>query len=119
MGISPFANLTGPNGSYQPRCDNDAYFIMMTDGDPSSSGNYHNAAASIQGLLPDASYTDATYTDKNGNVYTLAAMYQHFPRIAEFMANNDVYSKDQKTNNIKTFTIGFGNGMSEKGQGML
>lgn len=117
--ISPFANLTGPNGSYQPRCDNNAYFIMMTDGDPSSNGNYHNAAASIQGLLPDASYTDATYTDENGNVYTLAAMYQHFPRIAEFMANNDVYSKDQKTNNVKTFTIGFGNGMSDKGQGML
>ncbi|TMO83755.1 pilus assembly protein [Pseudoalteromonas spongiae] len=117
--ISPFANLTGPGGSYQPRCDNNAYFIMMTDGDPSDNSGYHSAAESIATLLPDAKYTDATYKDDNDNEHTLSVKFQHFPRLAEYMAKNDVYSKDTKVNNVYTYTIGFGNGMSDEGEGML
>lgn len=116
---SPFANLTGPGGSYQPRCDNNAYFIMMTDGDPSTNTSYNNAAGLIKGLLPDERYTSATYEDDYGNTKTLPEVPQHFPRLAEYMANNDVYDKDNKVNNVFTYTIGFGNGMSDKGEGML
>ncbi|WP_100912976.1 pilus assembly protein [Pseudoalteromonas spongiae] len=118
--ISPFANLTGPGGSYQPRCDNNAYFIMMTDGDPSGNSSYHDAAGPIATLWPDDKYTKAKYKYNDaGDTTELGSNFQHFPRLAEYMAKNDVYSKDTKVNNVYTYTIGFGGAMSPEGKGML
>lgn len=102
--ISPFANLV--DGQYQPRCYNDAFVVIITDGDPTSDSG---ANTSIKNLL---------YAKEN--VYPSDYKGSHLPNLARYMAQYDVYSATADIEEkVRTFTIGFGTGMSENGKAIL
>lgn len=100
---SPFENLV--NGTYKPRCDNNAYLIVMTDGDPTRDTGADNY---IKGLLHA----------KEG-VYPSSYKNNHLANIARYMAQYDVYPSTQVDERVYTYTIGFGNGMSSNGTAIL
>lgn len=102
--ISPFANLV--DGKYQPRCYNDAFVVIITDGDPT---NDTGADSTIKNLL---------YAKEN--VYPNAYKNSHLPNLARYMAQYDVYSSTADIEEkVRTFTIGFGTGMSPDGKAIL
>lgn len=82
------------------RCDNNAYVIYMTDGDPNGGTS---SAVNIQGL------TKTSYSSTE----TL------LPELAKYMATNDQYPDTPEDNFVYTYTIGFGNGMKQSSITML
>ncbi|WP_372766864.1 pilus assembly protein [Pseudoalteromonas sp.] len=82
------------------RCENNAYVIFMTDGDPTSGTD---ATSLIQSL------TNTSYSSTE----TL------LPELAKYMANNDMYPSTPEDNFVYTYTIGFGNGMKPESIKML
>ncbi|MDE3273484.1 pilus assembly protein [Pseudoalteromonas sp. G4] len=94
--ISPFRRAS--DGTL--RCDNNAYVIFMTDGDPNGGTS---SAYNIQSL------TDTTYSSTESLL----------PELAKYMANNDLYPDTPEDNFAYTYTIGFGNGMKPSSIEML
>ena len=82
------------------RCDNNAYVIFMTDGDPNGGTS---SKSRIQSL------TGKTYSSTESLL----------PELAKYMANNDLYSTTSEKNHVYTYTIGFGNGMKDSSITML
>ncbi|MCF6457113.1 PilC/PilY family type IV pilus protein [Pseudoalteromonas sp. MMG024] len=102
--ISPFANLV--DGKYQPRCYNDAFVVIITDGDPTSDSG--------------ANTTIKNWLYAKENVYPSEYKGSHLPNLARYMAQYDVYSSTADIEEkVRTFTIGFGTGMSDNGKAIL
>lgn len=97
--VSPFSNLV--DGKYQARCDNNIALLIMTDGDPTAD----DAATYIKGLFTAEGATKPS-TEHGSDL----------PNLAKYMAQYDVYKATSSlTENVFTYTIGFGNGMSSDG----
>jgi type IV pilus assembly protein PilY1 len=102
--ISPFSNLA--NGEYQPRCDNNAFLMIVTDGQPYEDDQHDST---IINLL----------TDKDEDRPS-AVQSSHLHSIARYMAKYDVYSGPENVDErVYTYTIGFGNGMQNRGKTIL
>jgi type IV pilus assembly protein PilY1 len=93
---SPFKRAA--NGKL--RCDNNAYVIYMTDGDPNNGTSAKSKIKTLSG------------SSSNNTTELL-------PELAKYMANNDIYSSTDEDNFVYTYTIGFGNGMSDSAITML
>jgi len=95
--LSPFRQLS--NGTL--RCNNNAYLIYMTDGDPYGYPDSYDEIETLTGIA-----------DSSGK-------YEYLPALAKYMATNDVFEGTSETNNVFTYTIGFGNGLSPAAITML
>ncbi|AIY65019.1 pilus assembly protein [Pseudoalteromonas piratica] len=95
---SPFRR--GTDGKL--RCDNNAYVIYMTDGDPNGG---ESSEQSIESLTKK--YYSSNLTENL------------LPELAKYMATNDLYSATPEKNYAYTYTIGFGNGMKPESIKML
>lgn len=94
--VSPFRR----SSDGKLRCDNNAYVIYMTDGDPNGGTD---STSKIQGL------TNSQGTNTNSLL----------PELAKYMATNDLYPNTPEDNFAYTYTIGFGNGMTQSSITML
>lgn len=82
------------------RCENNAYVIFMTDGDPTSG-------------------TDSTSFIQSLTGSSLSSTEGLLPELAKYMANKDMYPNTPEENFVYTYTIGFGNGMNASSIKML
>jgi len=92
------------NGVYQSpfkECQERAYIILMTDGEPTSDSGSNNR---IKTLTGKSSSIEGSY----------------MPVLAEWMNNNDIDKNDENGNQyITTYTIGFGENAVDKAGKML
>ncbi|OUL59413.1 pilus assembly protein [Pseudoalteromonas ulvae] len=102
---SPFEVKYDADGSQILRCDNSVNLLIMTDGDPTKDSDSNG---SIKGL----------YKNKFGfNPTAESSSYLH--ALAEYMVNDDLYTSTPAKDIARTFTIGFGSGMTEPGKELL
>lgn len=88
------------------RCDNSINMIIMTDGDPTDDEGADNAVKSLY-----KSKYGSNPTEKSGS---------YLNSLAKYMLNVDLYPATSNVTDIaRTFTIGFGTGMSSNGKALL
>ena len=109
---SPFKAKKDENGFDILRCDNSINVLIMTDGDPSSSDTQANS--SISSLYRYAfSNESPTWLPVNGSSSLLHALSASMNKLDLYPTTPTV--KD----NVTTFTVGFGKGMSSKAVTLL
>lgn len=102
---SPFEVKYDDEGLQILRCDNSVNLLIMTDGEPTQDEDSNSA---IKGL----------YRSQFGfNPTSESSSYLH--SLAEYMASSDLYTATTVKDTARTFTIGFGNGMTTKGKNLL
>lgn len=90
------------------RCDNSINMIIMTDGDPSSDDGANQA---IKNIYYSKFNTYPQAESKSGSFLN---------SLAKYMVSTDLYPATPDVHDIaRTFTIGFGDGMSDKGLSLL
>ncbi|WP_394226782.1 pilus assembly protein [Pseudoalteromonas spongiae] len=95
--ISPFSRLADSS----LRCNNNAYLIYMTDGDPYGNPDSYDEIETLTGIA------------------NTSGKYEYLPALAKYMATKDVYTGTTENNHVFTYTIGFGNGLSSSAISML
>lgn len=106
---SPFKPEKNPDGTTVLRCDNTINVILITDGDPTSDRGVND---DIYKLFGD--------DNKPKPIATYEGYDNYLHSLAEYMANNDLYSSTSTIEETaRTYTIGFGSGMSEQGKYLL
>lgn len=106
--ISPFIPKE-ENGEVTLRCDNSINMILMTDGDPTSDTGRNDK---IKALFPSGSKPSPIKNDGGDSNYLHA--------LADHLYNNDLWTATPDVKDVgRTYTIGFGTGMSDKGKYLL
>ncbi len=117
---SPFIPLINDETNEpEVRCDNSINIIIVTDGDPSSDEQRDDNIISLYNVTnttPDSEKPVAT----EGNYLSTLAKYLYSNSHPDHYLYHDLWSGTANVQDIaRTFTIGFGSGLTDKGLSIL
>ncbi len=115
---SVLTNSTTYKSPLDGDCAENAYIILVTDGDPTQDNDTDGNIKSLTGVSSSKyDYSDATASN--------STRYSYLPYLTQWMSQHDVLSGSNGSvdkagiQTVKTYTVSFGTDVSQKGQSIL